>query len=202
MQAFEYVAPKSVNEAISALAAGGEKARALSGGTDLISQLQEGRRKLDTVVDVKRIPELTVIAVSANGLTLGAAASCRSINANQAVRDGYPALIDSTHLIGGTQIQGRASLGGNLCNASPAGDGIPNLIAHNVTCHIAGPNGRRTVAVEDFCTAPGRSVLENGEFLVALEFPTPPANSGPPTCDLFPAMKWTSQLSAPACPSS
>ena len=105
MQAFEYVAPKSVNEAISALAAGGEKARALSGGTDLISQLQEGRRKLDTVVDVKRIPELTVIAVSANGLTLGAAASCRSINANQAVRDGYPALIDSTHLIGGTQIQ-------------------------------------------------------------------------------------------------
>ena len=178
MQAFEYVAPKSVNEAISALAAGGEKARALSGGTDLISQLQEGRRKLDTVVDVKRIPELTVIAVSANGLTLGAAASCRSINANQAVRDGYPALIDSTHLIGGTQIQGRASLGGNLCNASPAGDGIPNLIAHNVTCHIAGPNGRRTVAVEDFCTAPGRSVLENGEFLVALEFPTPPANFG------------------------
>ena len=178
MQAFEFVAPKSVDEAISALAAGGERARPLSGGTDLIAQLQEGRSDLDTVVDVKRIPELMAISISGDGLTLGAAVSCHSINANQAVRDAYPALIDSTHLIGGTQIQGRASLGGNLCNASPAADSIPNLIAHHVICHIAGPNGRRTVAVEDFCTAPGRHVLENGEFLVTLEFPAPPANFG------------------------
>lgn len=178
MQAFDFVAPTSVDEAISALAAGGATARPLSGGTDLIAQLQEGRLALDTVVDLKRIPELMSISVSGDGLTLGASASCHSINTNQAIRDAYPALIDSTHLIGGTQIQGRASLGGNLCNSSPAADSIPNLIAHSVTCHIAGPNGRRSVAVEDFCTAPGRNVLENGEFLVALEFPTPPANFG------------------------
>lgn len=178
MQAIDYVAPMSVDEAVSALAAGGETARPLSGGTDLIAQLQEGRSDLDTVVDVKRIPELTSISIGGGGLTLGAAASCHSINNNQAVRDGYPALIDSTHLIGGTQIQGRASLGGNLCNSSPAADSIPNLIVHSVICHIAGPNGRRTVAVEDFCTAPGRNVLGNGEFLVALEFPAPPANFG------------------------
>jgi carbon-monoxide dehydrogenase medium subunit len=167
-----------VDEAVSALAAGGGKARPLSGGTDLIAQLQEGRSDLDTVVDVKRIPELTSISIGGDGLTLGAAASCHSINNTQAIRDAYPALIDSTHLIGGTQIQGRASLGGNLCNSSPAADSIPNLIVHCVTCHIAGPNGRRTVAVQDFCTGPGRNVLENGEFVVALEFPTPPANFG------------------------
>ncbi len=178
MQAFDYIAPKSVDEAISALAAGGEKARPLSGGTDLIAQLQEGRRGLETVVDVKRIPELMEISISADGLKLGAAVSCHTINANQAVRDAYPALIDSTHLIGGTQIQGRASIGGNLCNSSPAADAIPNLVVHNVSCHIAGPNGRRTVAVEDFCTGPGQNVLENGEFLVSLTFPKPPPNFG------------------------
>lgn len=178
MQALDFVAPTSVDEAISALAAEGETARPLSGGTDLIAQLQEGRLALDTVVDLKRIPELMAISVSGDGLTLGASVACHSINANKAIRDAYPALIDSTHLIGGTQIQGRASLGGNLCNSSPAADSIPNLIAHSVTCHIAGPNGRRTVAVEDFCTGPGRNVLENGEFLVSLEFPTPPANFG------------------------
>ncbi len=178
MQAIDFVAPTSVDEAISALAAGSGMARPLSGGTDLIAQLQEGRLTLDTVVDLKRIPELMAISISSDGLTLGASVSCHSINNNQAIRDAYPALIDSTHLIGGTQIQGRASLGGNLCNSSPAADSIPNLIAHSVTCHIAGPNGRRTVPVEEFCTAPGRNVLENGEFLVALEFPAPPANFG------------------------
>ena len=178
MQAFDFVTPKNVDEAISALAAGGKRARPLSGGTDLIAQLQEGRLALDTVVDLKRIPELMAISVSGNGLTVGASVPCHQLNTAQAVRDAYPALIDSTHLIGGTQIQGRASLGGNLCNSSPAADSIPNLIVHNVTCLIAGPNGRRSVAVEDFCTAPGRNVLENGEFLVALEFPTPPANFG------------------------
>ncbi len=178
MQALDYVAPNNVDEAISALADGGERARPLSGGTDLIAQLQEGRLGLDTIVDLKRIPELMAISVSSDSLTIGASVSCHTINSNQSVRDAYPALIDSTHLIGGTQIQGRASLGGNLCNSSPAADSIPNLIAHSVTCHIAGPNGRRSVAVEDFCTAPGRNVLGNGEFLVALEFPTPPANFG------------------------
>jgi len=178
LQALDYVAPNNVDEAISALADGGDRARPLSGGTDLIAQLQEGRLGLDTIVDLKRIPELMAISVSSDSLTIGASVSCHTINSNQSVRDAYPALIDSTHLIGGTQIQGRASLGGNLCNSSPAADSIPNLIAHSVTCHIAGPNGRRSVAVEDFCTAPGRNVLGNGEFLVALEFPTPPANFG------------------------
>lgn len=178
MLKFDYVAPKSVDEAIAALAAGGEKARPLSGGTDLIAQLQEGRNALDTVVDVKRIPELMEISRNGKGLRIGAAVPCHQINHNQAVQDAYPALLDSTHLIGGTQIQGRASLGGNLCNASPAADSVPNLIVHHVLCHIAGPNGQRNVPVEEFCTGPGQNVLGKGELLVSLAFPQPPANFG------------------------
>ena len=90
----------------------------------------------------------------------------------------YPGLMDAFQLVGGTQIQGRASVGGNLCNSSPAADTTPTLIAHRATCVIAGPSGRREVPVEQFCTGPGRNVLGNGEFLVSLRFPAPPRNFG------------------------
>ncbi len=179
MQAFDFVSARSVDEVVAALAAGGERARPLSGGTDLLAQMKEGRRSYATVVDLKRIPELMEMRISADkGLWLGASVPCHIINNHADIQKMYPALHDSTGLIGGTQIQGRASLGGNLCNASPAADGIPNLIVHNVVAHIAGPNGQRTVAVEDFCTAPGRNILQNGEVLVALEFPAPVKNFG------------------------
>lgn len=178
MQAFDFVSARSVDEVVAALAAGGERARPLSGGTDLLTQLKEGRRAYDTVVDLKRIPELMEIRIGADGLWLGASVPCYLINKSADIQKMYPALHDSTGLIGGTQVQGRASLGGNLCNASPAADGIPNLIAHSVVAHIAGPNGQRQVAVEDFCTAPGRTVLQNGEVLVALQFPAPVKNFG------------------------
>lgn len=178
MQAFDFVSARSVDEVVAALAAGGERAKPLSGGTDLLAQMKEGRRSPATVVDLKRIPELMELRIGADGLWLGASVSCQTVNHNADVQKMYPALHDSTGLIGGTQIQGRASLGGNLCNASPAADGIPTLIVHSVTAHIAGPNGRRTLPVEEFCVAPGRNALQNGEFLVALEFPAPPKNFG------------------------
>lgn len=178
MQAFDYVAATTVEEAVKALS-NGKKARPLSGGTDLLAQLKEGRRQLDLVVDLKRIPELTTLRYDAqDGLTIGASTPCHIINASPEVKAHYPGLIDSTHLIGGIQIQGRASLGGNLCNASPAADSIPNLIAHGAVAHVAGPNGRRTVPVEEFCVAPGRSVLADGEFLVAIHLPVPAKNFG------------------------
>ena len=178
MQAFDFVSARSVDEVVAVLAAGGERARPLSGGTDLLAQLKEGRRSYATVVDLKRIPELMEVRIGADGLWLGASVPCHAINDSAEIQKMYPALHDSTGLIGGTQIQGRASLGGNLCNASPAADGIPTLIVHNVIAHIAGPNGRRTAAVEDFCTAPGRNILQNGEVLVALQFPAPVKNFG------------------------
>jgi carbon-monoxide dehydrogenase medium subunit len=175
---FDYAAPVSVREAIDLMAAH-PNARLLAGGTDLLVQLRAGRKETDLVVDLKRIPELNAIAYDpARGLTLGAAAPCYRIYADHAVTERYPALADVASLIGGTQIQGRASIGGNLCNSSPSADSVPLLIAYGATCNIAGPGGSRDCAVEDFCTAPGRNVLNPGELLVSLHLPPPGANSG------------------------
>ncbi len=179
MQAFNYVAAQSVDEVIKLLAEKGDTARVMSGGTDLLVALREGRRKAELVIDVKRVKETTELTYDAQqGLTLGAAVPCHRIYDDKALAKAYPGLIDSASLIGGVQIQGRASIGGNLCNASPAADSIPALIVHSVICHIAGPNGQRQVPVEDFCVAPGRTVLQNGEFLVALSFPAPKPGFG------------------------
>lgn len=179
MQAFNYVAAQSVDEVIKLLAEKGDTARVMSGGTDLLVALREGRRKAELVIDVKRVKETTELTYDAQrGLTLGAAVPCHRIYDDKALVKAYPGLIDSASLIGGVQVQGRASIGGNLCNASPAADSIPALIAHSVICHIAGPNGQRQVPVEDFCVAPGRTVLQNGEFLVALSFPAPKPGFG------------------------
>jgi carbon-monoxide dehydrogenase medium subunit len=151
----------------------------LAGGTDLIVQLRAGRRSLDVVVDSKGIPELNELSYSAqNGLTIGAAVPCYKIYQNQEVASAYPGLIDSATLIGGIQIQGRASLGGNLCNAAPSGDSIPGIIAMSGVAHIVGPNGSRDVPAEEFCTGPGRNVLQAGEILVSIQIPAPQAHSG------------------------
>ena len=179
MQAVKYVRAASVEEASRLLLEGGAGARVLAGGTDVIVQARERTRDIDLFVDVKHIPEVMALSYdAADGLTIGAATPCYEIYGNETVRDLYPSLVDSTSLIGGTAIQGRASLGGNLCNSSPAADGIPTLIVLEATVEIAGPNGRRSVAVEDFCTAPGRNVLDAGEFVVSLNFPAPAAGSG------------------------
>ena len=179
MQAVKYVRAASVEEASRLLQEGGAGARVLAGGTDVIVQARERTRDIDLFVDIKQIAETMSIAYdAADGLTIGAAAPCHEIYGSETVRELYPSLVDSTSLIGGTAIQGRASLGGNLCNSSPAADGIPTLIVLEATVEIAGPNGRRSVAVEDFCTAPGRNVLEAGEFVVSLRFPPPAAGSG------------------------
>ena len=179
MRAIEYAAPASVDEAVRILAQHGAQARVLSGGTDLIVQAREGRREIAVIVDAKTIPEATELRLEQDGsLYVGAAVPCAEIYENAEVQRRFPALIDSASLIGGIQIQSRASLGGNLCNSSPAADSIPTLIALGATCQIAGPNGRRTVPVEEFCTAPGRNQLADGEMLVALTFPAPERNAG------------------------
>jgi carbon-monoxide dehydrogenase medium subunit len=161
------------------MASRGEQARPLAGGTDLLVQLRGGRRTADLVVDVKDIPELNQISYDAqNGLTIGAATPCYEIYQDQDVASAYPGLVDSASLIGSIQIQGRASIGGNLCNSAPSADAIPAVIALGGVATIAGPNGTREVAVEDFCTGPGQNVLEPGEILVSIHMPTPQANSG------------------------
>ncbi len=178
MRDFSYIAANTIPEAVALLDEKGESARILAGGTDLIVQVREARRDVDWMIDVKSIPEVNALDYNiATGLTLGAAVECYKIYADDAICNAYPGLIDATKIIGGTAIQGRAAVGGNLCNASPAADGIPPLIVLNASCVIAGPNGLRELPVEQFCTAPGQTVLEKGEMLVSLKVPAPKSNS-------------------------
>ena len=179
MEAIEYTATKSIDEAVAALAAKGERARVLAGGTDILVQLRGGRRSVDLLVDVKDIPELNQLTYTPQkGLILGAAVPCYRIYQDQTLASAYPGLIDAAALIGGIQIQGRASIGGNVCNSAPSGDSIPPVIVLGGVCNIAGPNGTRQVASEDFCTGPGSNVLQPGELLVSINFPPPQAYAG------------------------
>jgi CO/xanthine dehydrogenase FAD-binding subunit len=179
LQDFEYNAAQSVTEVVSLLAQNGKQARILSGGTDLLVQLREGRKKADLVIDIKRVPEANQLVYDPlNGLVMGAAVPCYRFCLEPEMTSAYPGLADAIGLIGGMQIQGRASVGGNLCNASPAADTIPALIVHKAICQIAGPHGMREMLVEQFCVAPGKNALGPGEFLVALRIPPIPAGFG------------------------
>ncbi len=179
MKDFEYVSARTLDEAVSLLAEKGEKARVLAGGTDILVQLRTGRRPIERLVDIKAVPEVNILSYDAQkGLSLGAAVPCYRIYQDDAVSRAYPGLIDAAEMIGGIQIQGRASVGGNICNAAPSADCAPPLIALNATCVIAGPKGTREVASEDFCTAPGRTVLGDDEFLVSFRIPAPKQRTG------------------------
>jgi len=175
---FDYAAPRTLAEAVDLLAAQ-PGALALAGGTDLLVQMRSGRKSTHLLVDVKHVPEMNELSFdSTRGLTLGAAVPCCRIFEDRAVARVYPALAEVAALIGGTQIQSRASIGGNLCNAAPSADSIPVLIAYSATCTVAGPAGLRRIPAEEFCTAPGRTVLQPGEVLTGLHLPPPPARFG------------------------
>ncbi|MBC7234279.1 MAG: xanthine dehydrogenase family protein subunit M [Chloroflexi bacterium] len=179
MRPFEYQAPATLEEAVALLQKWGERARPLAGGTDLIVQLRRGMRQADLLVDVKRIPELTAIRYDpTEGLILGAAVPCADVADHPAVRAYYPALVDGAGIIGGSAIRQRATVGGNLCNASPSGDAIPPLMVLEARAEIAGPKGRRSVPVSSFCLAPGRSALAADELLVSLRLPPPGPREG------------------------
>ena len=179
MQAFDYVSAGSVEEVSGLLASRDGRARVLCGGTDLLVQLRENRTRAELLIDVKNIAELTSVRYDPKeGVWIGAAASCYEICHTVSVLENYPGLVDAVQLIGGIQIQNRASIGGNLCNSSPAADSIPALIVHEATCVIADGNGTREVPVEQFCTAPGKNVLQRGEFLLAIKVPKPMKNFG------------------------
>ncbi len=174
MRNFDYAAPTSLAEAASLLARAPGTARVLAGGTDLIVQLREHVREADLVVDVKRIPELTeLVYTPAHGLMLGASTPCYRIYEDATVSAAYPALADAARIIGGWQISSRASVGGNLCNSSPAGDSLAPLLALDARCVIVGLDGTREVPAAEFCTAPGRNILAKGELLAKLVFPAP-----------------------------
>lgn len=177
MTEFSYHRPTSLADALARLAGAG--ARPLAGGTDLIPQWREGRREMASAVDLKAIPELTAVSFDPKtGAKIGAAAPCAELYALPWLAANYPALDDACRLIGGWQIQQRASLGGNLCNASPSADSIAPLVVLEAVCEIAGPNGTRTLPVAQFTTGPGATALAAGELLVALRLPAPTPRSG------------------------
>jgi len=169
---FDYVAPASVDEAVKALM-GAPEARVLAGGTDLIVQMRAGRVRPGAVVDVKRIPGAIGVRREPDGAyVIGAATPGAELGEHATLRRDWPGVVEAANLIGSTQVQGRASLGGNLCNASPAADSVPALIAARATCVIVGPSGRREAPVEAIQIGPGRTSLQPGEFV--LEFRLPP----------------------------
>jgi len=180
MAAIRYEAPATVADAVNLIQAD-PAARILAGGTDLLVQFRAGVRQPTAFVDVKRIPDLVDIAMDAGGLRLGAAACAAAIGEQAHVRRLWPGLAEAVHLIGSTQIQGRGTVGGNVCNASPAADTTCALIVNRAMCLIAGPSGERRVPVESFVTGPGRTVLAPGELLVALWIPRP----APRTADAY-----------------
>lgn len=167
----EYKAPGSIDEAVTLLAQASGSAQILAGGTDLLVQIRAGFTKPSLVVDVKNIPELRTISLDDDGVRIGAAVSGAELGENDAVKAAWPGLVEATELIGSTQIQGRASLGGNLCNASPAADTVPALVAASAICLIAGPDGQREAPVEQIVTGPGQTSLKNGEFVVQFQLP-------------------------------
>ena len=177
MALMEFTAPESAEAAARALAAGGSAARALGGGTDLIVQMRSGRVRPNVIVDLKRIPGAIGVGREGEGFVIGAATSGAALGEHEALGKAWPGVVEAATLIGSTQVQGRASLGGNLCNASPAADSVPALVAAGARCVIVGPDGQREAAVEDIPTAPGRTSLGPGEFVLEFRLPAVPARS-------------------------
>jgi len=182
-----YEAPTTLEQAVAILKQRGEQARPLSGGTDLIIQLRSGARRNPYLIDIKYIKELRTISFDPkDGLRLGAAVTCAEIDENPLMHRHYPGLTEAARLIGSVQIQNRASVGGNLCNGSPAADTTPALIALGARARIVGPGGEREVPAEKFAIAPGRTVLQPGELLVELLIAPPPPHSSDAYLRLIP----------------
>ncbi len=171
-------APETVDAAVALLAGEGGVAKALAGGTDLLVQLRSDRIEPDLVVDLKRIPEMRDIAPEDGGLRVGAAVSGMELSEHPEIEAASPGVVEAVRLIGSDQIQGRATMGGNLCNASPAADSVPAMIAAGMVARIAGPNGRREVPVEEVATGPGQTSLAKCEIVTSFFLPGRAPRSG------------------------
>jgi aerobic carbon-monoxide dehydrogenase medium subunit len=178
MTDIQYVSPRTLDEAVRAFAAAGSAARILAGGTDLLVQMRSGAVKPRLIVDVKKIAEMTAIEeTSDGGFRVGAAVPGAVMAEHPRFGKVWPGVLEAVNLIGSTQVQGRASAGGNLCNSSPAADSVPAMIAAGAIATVAGPNGRRELPVEQVPAGPGRTTLKPGEILVSFTLPPRPPGS-------------------------
>lgn len=173
-----YVAPETLDAALDLLAGAGGTARVLAGGTDLLVHMRAGRVAPTLLVDIKRIPELRSLEPCDGGWRIGAAVTGMELIEHGTFAAAWPGIVDGVRMIGSIQVKGRATLGGNLCNASPAADSVPALIAAGAVVTLAGPAGRRDVPVEEIATGPGRTCLAPGEVLVSFLLPPRPPGAG------------------------
>jgi carbon-monoxide dehydrogenase medium subunit len=186
MTDIKYAAPDTIDEAVALLAAANGSGRVLAGGTDLLVQMRAGVARPGTIIDVKKIPEMTTIAEDGGAFRVGAAVSGAVIGEHAALSAIWPGVVEAINLIGSTQVQGRASPGGNLCNASPAADSVPAMVAAGAVATVQGPGGRRELPVEKITAGPGRTTLERGEIVVSFTLPARPRTSGDAYLRLIP----------------
>ena len=182
----QYEVAETLEHAIELLGQPGDDVFPLAGGTDLLAQVRAGRIKPGRVIDLKKIPELRQITLDEDGYRIGAAVSGAELGEHAELSRDWPGVVEATELIGSTQIQGRASMGGNLCNASPAADSVPALIAAGAICSVAGPGGRREVRVEDVGTGPGQTCLARDEIVAHFRLPRPSPGSADAYLRLIP----------------
>lgn len=173
-----YVAPDNLDAAVSILTDAGGAAKLMAGGTDVIVQLHAEMIEPGLLVDIKNIPELRTVSEESGGWRVGAAVPCMELMDNVAFCNCWPGVVEGLSLIGSVQVKARASLGGNLCNASPAADSVPAMMAAGAVATIIGPNGWRDAPVEDIVTGPGKTSLGEGEIVVSFLLPPRPAHSG------------------------
>jgi aerobic carbon-monoxide dehydrogenase medium subunit len=173
-----FESPTTTKEAVALLAKEKGKAFVLAGGTDLLVKMKAGMLEPDLVVDIKRIKGMGEIKSSAGGFTIGAGVPCAALSENKALTKAYPGVVEAAGLIGSKQVQGRCTMSGNLCNASPAADSVPALVAASAKVVIAGPKGKRKIAVEDVPAGVGRTVLKKGEIVESIELPAPSKRYG------------------------
>ena len=179
MRRFEYLEARTLRQAIVMLQRHGEQARIVAGSTDFLVRWRAGFWHPDYVVNIQRIPGLSRVAYSRrNGLRLGALVTIQTLEQHPAIRQHYPALAAAAASFAGVQVRNLATLGGNICNASPSGDTLPALLAYGAECRLSGPGGHRQVALEHLFTGPGQTVLSHDEVLTEITLPPPASNTG------------------------
>jgi carbon-monoxide dehydrogenase medium subunit len=173
-----YEAPRTLESAVSLLAGEPGSAQILAGGTDLLVRMKSGISEPDLIVDIKRIDAMHAITAEGGGWRIGAAVAGAELGEHDGVKADWPGVVEATELIGSTQVQGRATMVGNLCNASPAADSVPAMLAAGAVARVVGPDGAREVAVGDIATGPGATSLAKGEIVASVFLPARPARSG------------------------
>lgn len=167
----QYTSPQTFDEAVTLLARANGAARLLAGGTDLLVQLRADLIEPEMVIDLKGLPGMRQIEARDDGFTIGAAVTCAELSEHEALFAAWPGVVEAAALIGSTQIQGRATLGGNLCNGSPAADSVPALIAADAHVVILGSDGQRDVSIQDVMSGPGQTILKPDEIITSFVLP-------------------------------